>query len=265
MGKFLIKALVILIIAYVLAMIALFILQRSFMYFPPENQPDLSSTEQDMQAIALTLETGETVPVWWHPPDSEQPVVIFFHGNGSSAYDGRFIYKHFIEQGFGVIAAEYPGYPGATGSPTQRGIIHAALAQYDFIRAKGVTPEQIYLYGTSLGAGVAAQLASRKAVAKIVMEAPFNSMMDMVRLRMPFFAFPPLIKDKYESDKALEGKSVPMLWLHGTHDRVIPIAQGRKLYDSYQGPKQSFIVKGGDHSDLWISGGREAITAFFKS
>ena len=72
-------------------------------------------------------------------------------------------------------------------------------------------------------------------------------------------------RDKFESHKALDDLDIPVLWIHGTNDGVVPISQGRKLYESYDGPKQSLIIPTGRHSDLWILGGRDRITEFLKS
>lgn len=265
MIAFLKKVLIVAVLVYVILVAALFFMQRKFMYPVPGEHPRLASTSLTMmQEVEIKSSDGETVIAWWHPPEDGEAVVMFFHGNGSSVYDGRFIYQHLIEQGFGVLGAEYPGYPFASGSPSQDGIVNAAMAHYDFIREQGVAGSEVYLYGTSLGAGVSAQLASQREVGKIVLEAPFNSMMDMVRMRMPLFAIPPMIRDKYYSDEALQNVSVPILWIHGTADRVVPIGQGQKLFDGYQGPKESLIIKDGGHNNLWISGGREAVTTFLK-
>jgi len=78
------------------------------------------------------------------------------------------------------------------------------------------------------------------------------------------FAYPFMVEDKYRSHAALETQKVPMLWIHGTADQVIPFGQGQKLFDSYGGPKESLVIQGGNHSNLWISGGREKISEFFK-
>ena len=265
MGKLLLKVLIVIGLIYILALIGIYVIQRSFMYFPPASHPGLKSTSlTDMEIVTVKSDDGNTVPAWWQAPREDMPVIMFFHGNGSSAYDGQFIYQHFIDLGFGILGAEYPGYPGATGKPSETAIVAAALAQYDYVRAQSIKGEHIYLYGSSLGTGVAAQLAAQREVGKIVAEAPFNSMLDMAQMSMPLFAFSPLIKDHYRSDQALAGQDVPLLWLHGTADQVIPLSQGQKLYDQYDGPKEKLIIKGGDHSNLWVSGGREAITVFFK-
>lgn len=73
-----------------------------------------------------------------------------------------------------------------------------------------------------------------------------------------------LIKDKFRSDLALENVKAPLFWLHGTQDRVIPIAEGRALYDGYAGPKQKIIFINGHHSDLWNWGGGRAILKVLK-
>ena len=67
------------------------------------------------------------------------------------------------------------------------------------------------------------------------------------------------MKDKFESDKALAGLDVPMIWIHGTADRIVPLSQGRKLYDGYGGPKTAHIIEGGQHTNLWFLGGREIV------
>jgi len=250
---------------YLIGLIAVFLMQRKFMYFPPAAHPGLASTGlESMTEVEIETSNGDRITSWWHPPENTESVVIFFHGNGSSVYDGRFIYEHLIAQGFGVLGAEYPGYPDSSGTPNQTSIISAAHAQYDFIAGQGVSGESIHIYGTSLGAAVASQLAATRKTGKLVLEAPFNSMLDMVKMRMPIFGFKPLVKDKWESDKQLENIDVPILWLHGTEDRVIPHSEGLKLYNGYNGKKFEFTIVGDSHVDLWISGGRERITSFLK-
>jgi len=50
-----------------------------------------------------------------------------------------------------------------------------------------------------------------------------------------------------------------MIWMHGTADRIVPLSQGQKLYDSYVGPKQAHIIDDGQHTNLWGLGGREIV------
>ncbi len=263
--RWLLRILGLVLFLYLTGLVAIVLMQRKFMYFPPSGHQGLESTSLiSMNAVEIDTSHGDTIAAWWHPPEATETVVIFFHGNGSSVFDGQYIYAHLIEQGFGVLGAEYPGYPDASGSPSQTSIISAAQAQFDFIVDQGISAESIHVYGTSLGAAVATHLASSRPIGKLVLEAPFNSMVDMVKMRMPIFGFKTLVKDKWESGQHLKNVDAPMLWLHGTNDRVIPHSQGQKLYDSYAGEKSEYTIIGGTHVDLWISGGRERITEFLK-
>ena len=258
------KLLIGLLILYILQGTVIYFFQRNFMYLPPEMHPGLSTTTlQDMNEVRIKSSLGHEVTSWWHPPEPNEGVVVFFHGNGSSVFDGRFMYQHWIAEGYGVLGVEYPGYPGSTGKPSQRALIATAEAHYEFLINQGVSSGQINLHGMSLGAGVAAQLASQHDVKKLVLECPFNSMADMAQLRVPIYpSF--LTRDRYRSDRAIQNLKIPVLWIHGTNDIVIPITQGQKLYDSYAGPKDKLIIANGNHVNLWINGGREEITNFFS-
>jgi len=254
----------ILVLLYLIGMVVLFLIQRRFYYLPPTEFGTPVAPPPGMIQLVNTTALGDDVMAYWAPPKESGDVVVYFHGNGSAViYDGP-IYRDLIGAGFGVLAAEYPGYPRSTGKPSEAGIIAPPAAHYDFLISQGVQPRNIHLYGSSLGAGVAAQLASRREIGSLILEAPFYSMVDMIKLRMPIYGFRSMVKDKYESFKALKTVDVPLLWLHGTADRVIPIAEGQRLYDEYDGPKSQFIIEGGNHQNVWISGGREQIIAFVK-
>lgn len=263
--------------------------QRSFIYIPPPNysSPEAAGLSQ-MQEVNLSAYTTS----WWIPPvstDNEvdnqannkigKPVILFFHGNGSAVYSNDHIFKDFIAQGYGLLSVGYTGYPHArqdgkalihkptthkpTPSPTpnQSQLLRDARRNYQFLRAENIKPEQIIFFGTSLGSAIAAQLSAEYTPALLIVDAPFNSLSDMARQTMPLLPTDWLLKDKFDSAKALQGLSMPLLWTHGTDDTIIPIAQGQKLYDSYQGPKSRHIIKGGKHTDLWQKGADNIIIA----
>ena len=263
--RWLAKISIVVVLIYVAGLASAYSLQRRFMYLPPINVPKLEETNMiGFSEVPIKTVLGDEIIAWWHAPEEGEPIVMYFHGNGSAIAQDRMIYQDLQARGFGVLAVEYPGYPGATGKPTQDGLVASAVSHYDFLIEFGAAPADINLYGTSLGAAVAAQLASQRPVAKIVVEAPFNSMVEMSRMRAPMFAHPSLVHDQYLSYKALEGLDIPLLWLHGTSDIVIPKSQGQKLFDSYDGPKEYMIITGGRHSNLWVSGGQDRIVEFIS-
>ncbi len=252
-------------VIYLIPLALVFFLQRSLMYFPPENYFPPQTMQLEAQEIALTSAGGDQVLGWWMPPkDSAQPVIMFFHGNGSAVYSNYDIYRDLQSQGYGVFAAGYAGYPGSGGKPSQKAILSGVEAQYDWIRDAGIAPERISFFGTSLGTGIAVQLALSRRPARLILEAPFNSTLDIGRLSMPVFPVSLLMKDTYRSDLALSHMDMPLIWMHGTKDDVIPLDQGQKLYEAYMGPKSHLIIEGGEHTNLWMLGGRDFVLSAMR-
>lgn len=234
--------------------------QRSLLYFPP-------NLYLSPEAVNIPMEEwrdeGGDVLAWWSPPATEaHKVVMVFHGNGSAIYSNHDIFRDLIAAGHGVLSVGYPGYPGYPGrggTPTQEGLVAAAKAQYESVVATGISPGRIVFYGTSLGSGVAAQLSTQYEPAILFVDAPFNSTLDMAKMTIRIMPVSLLMKDKYRSDVALRDKTFPLVWTHGTEDRVVPLSQGQKLFDGYDGPKDAHVIQGGNHINLWALGGRDVV------
>lgn len=231
--------------------------QRSLLYFPPNIYLTPEAVKVPMMEI---IDDRGNVISWWAPPASEDSkTVMVFHGNGSAIYSNHDIFRDLINAGHGVLSVGYPGYPGQGGKPTQANMVESAIAQYEWVRSQGIEASDISFYGTSLGSGVAAQLSTVHEPAILFVDAPFNSTLDMAGLTIKFLPVSLLMKDTYRSDLALMGKEFPLIWTHGTNDRVVPLMQGQKLFDGYQGPKTATIIEGGEHTNLWSLGGREIV------
>lgn len=256
-----------LICLYTLTCIAAFVFQRSLLFFPPAVYLSPADLGVDtMQEITFNV-NGTAATSWWHPPEGEDnKTVLFFHGNGSAVYSNYNIFADLIASGHGVLSVGYPGYPHADmatdtrkSAPSQALIVKAAVQNYDYVIGQNIDLKKIVYFGTSIGTGAAAQLTASHPPSLLILDAPFNSTLDMARLKLPFLPSRLLMKDTFESAKALKGSATPLIWTHGTLDKVIPLAQGQKLYDSYNGPKSAHIITGGRHTNLWGLGGREIV------
>lgn len=246
---------------YLIAAVAVFLLQRKLLYFPPNLYLTPSAVGvPEMDEIEIRSGDGARATGWYAPPsESDGKVVMVFHGNASAVYSNHDIFRNLMDQGHGVWSVGYPGYPGGAGKPTQEKLTLAAERQYGLILERGHSPENIIFYGTSLGSGVAVQLAATHKPSLLIMDAPFNSVLDMGRNQVPWLPVRLLMKDTFQSDKALADLNMPLIWIHGTADRVIPLSQGQKLYDGYEGPKTAHIIESGQHTNLWFLGGREIV------
>jgi fermentation-respiration switch protein FrsA (DUF1100 family) len=236
--------------------------QRSLMYFPDRQRtaPAAAGLPQ-AEEIALDTADGEKVIVWHIPPKGERPVVLYFQGNGGGLNLRADRFRALTADGTGLIALNYRGYGGSTGSPTEEGLIADAEAVYAFAASR-YPAERIVPWGEALGSGVAVALASSRKVARLMLEAPFTSAADVGARVYWFLPISLLMKDQFRSDLRIPKVSAPVLIVHGTGDTVVPFALGQRLFALANEPKRFVRVDGGGHSDLDRFGALDAVRAF---
>lgn len=240
----------------------MYVAQRSLMYFPDRQRtaPAAAGLPQ-AEEIALDTADGEKVLVWHIAPKGERPVVLYFQGNGGGLNLRADRFRALTADGTGLIALNYRGYGGSTGRPTEAGLIADAEAAYAFATSR-YPAERIAPWGESLGSGVAVALASSHKVARVMLEAPFTSAVDVGARVYWFLPVGLLMKDQFRSDLRIPKVSVPVLILHGTGDTVVPFALGERLFALANEPKRLVRVEGGGHSNLDRFGALDAVRMF---
>jgi fermentation-respiration switch protein FrsA (DUF1100 family) len=168
----------------------------------------------------------------------------------------------YLERGFGILLVGYRGYGGNPGLPTERGLYEDGRAHLEWLARRGIAGDAIALYGESLGAAVAIQMATERNAAALVLEAPFASIVHSARARYPLFAFDWLIRDKFASIQKIHNVRMPLFVIHGARDRVTPQRFGRMLYERAPEPKAAVWLPEAGHNDLAQHGMIEAVTRF---
>lgn len=236
---------------YVALLALLFFMQRSLLYRP--NASDMEAARLTMPGVErLSLKTadGETLVAWRHAPRDGQPFFIYLHGNAANLAARNARLMGLARQGWGFLAVSWRGYGGSTGAPTEAGLIADGEAAYAKALELGAPPERIFLFGESLGTGVAVALAARHSVAGIVLEAPFSSAADVARAIYWYAPVGLLMRDQFLSDSRVKNVRAPIFIVHGEADRVVPIRFGEKLFVAANEPKEFFRVPGSGHQPL---------------
>lgn len=193
---------------------------------------------------------GERLFAYWRPPAPGCDVVVSFHGNGSlpEGHALRFLGEPWRSRGWGILAPAYRGYPGSTGSPSEDGLIADGKAALAFVEARA-PGTSVLLHGHSLGAAVAVAVAGGTDLHHgLYLEAPFDSLLHLVRLRFPYLPSI-LLADTWRSDRRLVANTAPVLIVHGDADPVIPATLARTLAEA-AGPKARFEIVAGDHVSI---------------
>lgn len=203
------------------------------------------------EEISLPGNAGPRELIWVmrasSSPDT-RPWLFFLHGNASNI-GGRLNILHYERLrslGLNVVTAEYRGYAGLEGVPTERGIesdAHEAYAQ--ICGSLHLDPHRIVIFGWSLGSAVAVDLASRVHPAAVILEGAPASIVAVGQERYPLFPIRLLMRNPFESIRKIEGVTAPKLFLHSRGDEIVPMAEGRRLFDAAPPPKKWVEVTGG--------------------
>lgn len=236
-------------VGFALAALALFqrhlIYPRAFGGPPPAADRSLPGAS----IVSIGTPDDERLFAFWRPPSPGCGVVLSFHGNGSlpEGHAARFIGEPWRSRGWGVLALAYRGYPGSTGSPSEAGLISDGVAALSFVedRAPGAA---ILLHGHSLGAAVAIAVAEAGRHRGLYLEAPFDSLLHLVRVSFPHLPSA-LLRDTWRSDRRIAANEAPVLIVHGDDDPVIPTKFAKALATA-AGPAARFEVLPGDHVSI---------------
>jgi fermentation-respiration switch protein FrsA (DUF1100 family) len=253
-------------VGYLGGLVVLFFAQRTFIFPIPQTvrtTPEAAGFAEAEEHF-LTTADDEKVIVWHVPAKPGHAVVIHFPGNGDflAGLAGRF--RDIVADGTGLVALSYRGYAGSSGRPSEQGLLLDAAAAYAFTSAR-YGADRIVLWGFSLGSGVAVALAAEQPVGKLILEAPYTSIVDVASAHFPLVPVRWLVRDRFRSDQRIARVKAPLLIMHGAGDTTIPISFGERLFALAHEPKQFVRFPEGGHNDLDNYGAIETARHFIDA
>lgn len=240
--------------AFFVLLFFLRIFESRLIFFP--NYPDRLAGDWHPRGLALEdawVETADGVRLhaWWIPADGAEFTFIAFHGNASNLANRVDVFRFLRELPASVLAIEYRGYGRSEGTPSEAGIYLDAQAAYNYlVQKRRVAPRQMIAFGQSLGTAVAADLAAKREVGGVVLEAPFPSARAVAR-RVYWF-LPGLgwvAKSKFDTAGKLSSVPAPILIVHCRRDPVIEFAFGQEVYARAHEPKFFWAAEGECHEE----------------
>lgn len=237
---------------YCIACLALYLFQRDLVFGPhtervsPENRG-----LQKVEEVTLWAATGSALYSWYAKARPGKLTILYLHGNGGSVSTRADRYPQFAARGYGVFMLGYPGYGGSEGEPSEQAFVDAAKVAYQYLRESSLEPENIVLFGESLGSSVAVQLAATVPARALVLAAPMNSIREIAEQQYPFVPLKLLLKDPFLTYQHIGAVDMPLLVIHGSADEAIPVDSGRRLYEQANQPKTFQLVEGAGHNNLF--------------
>lgn len=237
---------------YVFLAVLLFLLQNRMVFLADLPGRTLAGTPQDaglvFEEVSIATSDGLQLHGWFVPADSSEATVLFLHGNAGNISHRLDSIRIFHELGLDTFIFDYRGYGQSEGKPTEQGTYLDAQAAWDYLVSKrGIAPEQIVIFGRSLGGAVAARLAVENIAAAVIIESCFSSALDMARRLYPFMPARLITRLKYPVHDYVSQLNTPLLVIHSRDDEIIPFSMGQAIFEAGVEPK-SFLELSGDHN-----------------
>jgi len=231
--------------------------QRKLIYYPTgltaTTPKDFGLTRY--RDVSFPSSDGVTLTGWWieHPArDPRRPVLLYCHGNAANLSLLSEVAGIFYDFGFDALMVDYRSYGKSQKAPlTEEALGEDALAAYQWLKGKGIPDSRIVIWGHSLGASVAAKLATRVKPAGLILEGALTSIHGMAREKYPWLLIPPfLVWDKFDTETYVTQRSCPLLQFHAERDSIIPMKLGERVFQKATEPKRWMVVKDTDHNDF---------------
>ena len=236
---------------YILLLTIVFFFQRNLLYHPSVDnylKDQVTNVPTEIEKVKITTLDNINLVAWFYNKNIEKfKTILFFHGNAGSLENRTYKLNHFKDLNVNFLIIAWRGFSGNEGKPSEIGLYRDAKSAIKWLSLKGVTEENIILYGESLGTGVAVEVAQNKNYAGVILESPYTSMVNMGKKHYPLFPVRFLLKDKFDSYKKIKKVSVPILVIHGKIDKIVPFAMGKKIYELANEPKFFYFQEYGDH------------------
>ena len=190
---------------------------------------------------------------------TEPYVILYSHGNAEDLSSVRHKLQAYREQGYSVIGYDYQGYGASSGKPSVAGACRNIEAVYKYLlEVKKLEPRHILLVSYSVGSGPTCWLAGKYPIGGLILEAPFASAFQAV---LPFAGFP---GDRFLNQEHIQKCQAPLLIIHGTRDRIVPVRNGKKLYRLATSRKKLVLVPKAGHYDYAERLGQQRYWQYYR-
>ena len=246
--------------------------QSSLIYYPSIAGRNLDASPQQIglafEDVELLTEDKVRLHGWFIPSDNARGTLLFFHGNAGNISHRLDSIAIFNRMNLDVFIFDYRGYGQSQGRVSETGTyLDAEAAWFYLVETRAIDADEIIVFGRSLGASIAAWLASRHRPAALILESSFSSVPSMAQRLYPFLPIKWLASFSYDTRQYVSRIECPLLVAHSKDDEIIPYAEGRLVFDAAPASKQFLDMRGG-HNDGFIATGQaysDGLSRFIES
>jgi hypothetical protein len=241
------------VIGLLLLNVLMYLRQPHMIFFPiSEHYQTPADWGLEYEDVTLTTADGVQLHGWYIPKRESEQVLLFFHGNAGNISHRRDSIQLFHQLGLNVLIIDYRGFGKSEGRPSEQGLYKDAAAAWRYLtEVKGFDPDDVVIFGRSLGGAVAAELAARVEARGLILESTMSSARDFARAVFKILSRLVVLRYEFNTAQLITDVHYPVLVLHSPEDEIMPFHLGRKVYDLANQPKH-FVRMRGDHNNGFL-------------
>jgi pimeloyl-ACP methyl ester carboxylesterase len=206
----------------------------------------------DFREVGFRSTDGLALKGWWVPGEGPSRAVMLVHGLEGSKADQHVLKTAsiYLRGGYSVLMFDLRGHGKAEGTRTTLGYqeVRDVRGALSWLEEQGFEPGKVVLHGWSMGGATVLRSAPRTGVAAVIEESGYADLPLLLRDRLPessglppffnpgiflmaklFLDFDPWAVKPGEDAAKLSGESLPLLIVHSTEDKVVPLEQAQML------------------------------------
>jgi pimeloyl-ACP methyl ester carboxylesterase len=238
---------------YVVVCLILYLMQEKLLFHPYQIPTDYTyQFSAEFEEINLNSNDNDLILNGLHFKSVEKKgIVLFFHGNGGTVNDWGEGADFYTSLGYDIFYFDYRGYGKSGGKiKSEKQLMNDAKAAYEYVKTK-FSEDKIIVSGTSIGTGMASQIAAVNNPRLLLLNTPYSSLVKLIRQKMkivPSF----LVKYKFKTTDYIESINCPIYVFHGDNDVVIPHSHSLELKANHSKINLN-IAEGFGHNDITSS------------
>lgn len=256
------RGLAVTVLVVVLALVALaWFFQGRLIYLPYGSAGSPAGARLDAaDEVTLTTDDGLELHAWYVPPATTATgaALLVLPGNAGNRSLRAPLARDVADAGLAVLLVDYRGYGGNPGTPSESGLAADARAAHAYLSSRPDV-DRIVVFGESLGAAVAVDLAREVNVHAVVLRSPFTSLADVGRVHYPFLPVGLLLRDEFDVIGGVRDVAAPMVVIAGERDTIVPTEQSRRV--AHAADAELIVVTSADHNDPTLGTGQAVVDA----
>jgi uncharacterized protein len=260
MPRMLLSILYVIGLGWLLLSLLLYVFQEHYVYFPSKR---LIATPGVVglgyESVTIHSSNGNRITGWYIPAPEPRGVLLFLHGNAGNISHRLHSLEIFHNLGLTTLIIDYQGYGESEGKPGEQATYADAESAWNYLTLeRGYAPEEILIFGRSLGGAVATWLATRVNASGIILESTFSSARDVARKYYWYLPVGLILRIHYPAEELIPAIDSPILIVHSIDDEIIPFNHAEKLLNAAGDNARLLRIHGG-HNDGFILSSREYV------